>query len=110
MTKTCHACGETLVWPEIYRCYYCEATYCAAHRVAENHDCPKAMAARHIKGDYLRKRGVNITTGAYTVLCDACGYRTGYMLIEQANQLRMEHVWAGTCPESAVKLRPHGEG
>ena len=64
------------------------------------------MAARHIKGDYLRKRGVNITIGEYVVLCGACGYRSDLMLIEQANRLRMEHVRAGTCPESAVKLRP----
>ena len=63
MAKTCHACGGTLAWPGTYRCRYCKNTYCADHRVAENHDCPKVVAARHIKRDYLRKRGVNITTG-----------------------------------------------
>lgn len=110
MAKTCHACGKTINWPDIFNCYYCQQAYCDKHQVAENHDCPKVVAARHIKGDYLRKRGVNITTGMYRAVCEECGFSTDFMFIEQANQLRINHIRTGTCQRSSVKLRQHDEG
>ena len=49
VAKTCHTCGGALVWPGAYRCRYCKNTYCADHRVAENHDCSYVRAAHHMR-------------------------------------------------------------
>ena len=107
MVKVCEFCKKDIVWPDIFNCYYCQKTYCDKHSLAENHDCPKVVAARNIERDYLRKRGTNITTGRYMAVCKECGYRTGFMYIEEANQRRVEHIQTSRCSGSSVKLREH---
>jgi hypothetical protein len=105
MAKTCGFCGEVLHWPAIYSCYYCQKVYCANHRLAENHECPKVMAAKHIEKDWLRKKGVNVTTGKYAVNCKQCGYSSEYHEIEEANQKRIDHIKGKGCPPNTVQLR-----
>lgn len=40
----CQKCGEETFLP--FQCIYCGGQFCAAHRLPENHDCPKLEAAR----------------------------------------------------------------
>ena len=40
----CQKCGEETFLP--FQCVYCGGQFCAAHRLPENHDCPKLDAAR----------------------------------------------------------------
>ena len=107
--NVCDSCRKDLEWPDIFNCYFCNKAYCGSHRLPENHDCPKVMAAKHIDRDYLRKRGTNITTGLYMVTCRECGYSTGFAGIEEANQQRIDHIRDGRCASSSVKLKQHDD-
>lgn len=107
MTKICAICNKTLVWPEIFNCYYCQKTYCDEHSQPENHQCPKVMSAKHIEQDYLRRKGVNITSGRYMAVCKQCGYQTEYTDIEEANEQRINHIKSNGCDGNSVKLREH---
>lgn len=109
MVKLCGFCGEILHWPAIYSCYYCQMVFCDNHRLPENHECPKVMAAKHIEKDWLRKKGVNITEGKYSAICRQCGYQSEYYDIEQANQKRIDHIRSSSCSSSNVQLRQHEE-
>ncbi len=40
----CQKCGEDTFLP--FQCIYCGGQFCAAHRLPENHDCPKMAFAR----------------------------------------------------------------
>jgi hypothetical protein len=109
MVKICSFCSEVISWPKIYSCFYCQKTYCDKHRLAENHECPKVMAAKHIEKDYLRRKGVNITTGRYAAVCKECGYKSDYYDIEQANEERINHIKNKGCSPKAVLLKQHEE-
>ncbi len=45
----CDKCGQETFMP--YRCPYCGGLYCDAHRLPENHACPRMDAARAPKQD-----------------------------------------------------------
>ena len=107
--KFCYSCQKKLVWPDINSCYYCKKNYCGDHRLAENHECPKVMAAKHIEKDYVRKKGVNITTARFAVICKSCGFSSDYGDIEKMNQIRIEHIRAYHCKSETVQLRQHEE-
>lgn len=107
MVKTCAFCDKEIVWPDIFNCYYCQKQYCSDHSQAENHNCQKVMAAKHIKGDYLREKGVNILSGRYRVECKIHGFVTDYFGIEEANLKREEHIKQNNC--KSVWLREHEE-
>lgn len=107
MAKACSYCTDLLVWPNIFSCYYCKRQYCGKHRIPEYHECPKVMAAKHIERDYLRKKGVNITTGKYAAVCRACGFTSNFMDIEEANQTRIDHIREKGCDGKLVQLRQH---
>ena len=92
LAKICSLCDKQIVWPDIFNCFYCQKQYCPEHSQPENHECPKVSAAKHIKGDYLRERGVNITSGRYRVECKIHGFITDYFEIGTANQKRIERV------------------
>jgi hypothetical protein len=109
MTKICGHCQKALVWPDIFNCFFCQKQYCDSHYQAENHNCPKVAAAKHIKGDYLRERGVNITSGRYRVECKIHGSVTDYSDIEDANQQRITHIKQNNCPPQSVWLKEHEE-
>jgi tetratricopeptide (TPR) repeat protein len=107
--KICQQCQTGLVWPDINACYYCQKNYCMEHRLPENHECPKVIAAKHIKNDYLRKKGVNITTGRFAVICNQCGYTSEYAMIEKVSEIRKNHINQNHCKSDMVKLRQHDE-
>jgi len=107
--KNCNYCKKELVWPDINSCYYCQKNYCGEHRLAENHECPKVMAAKHIETDYLRKKGVNITTARFAVICKNCGFESEYEDIEKVNQIRIDHIKQSHCKSEMVKLRQHDD-
>jgi len=107
--KSCNFCNKDLVFPDINSCYYCKKNYCGEHRLAENHQCPKVMAAKHIEQDYLRKKGVNITTAKFAVVCKSCSYESDYGDIEKVNQIRIDHIKHNHCKSESVKLRQHDE-
>lgn len=109
MTKICFVCEKEIVWPDIFNCYYCQRTFCAEHSLAENHDCGKVLSAKHIEQDYLRKKGVNITTGKYMAVCKQCGYKSEFTDIEQANEFRINHIKSNDCEKNLVKLREHDD-
>ena len=109
MSKICATCDKTIVWPDIFNCYYCQNSFCDEHSQAENHNCPKVMSAKHIDQGYLRKKGVNITTGRYKTVCKQCGFQSDFMGIEDANGLRIDHIKEKGCDGNSVKLRQHEE-
>lgn len=96
--------------PAIYSCHYFQKVYCDKHRLAENHECPKVAAAKYIEKDWLRKKGINITTGKYAAVCGQCGYKSEYHDIEQANQQRIDHIKGKGCSSKLVQLRQHEDG
>ena len=65
------------------------------------------MAAKHIEKDYIRKRGVNITTAKFAVVCKNCGFSSDYADIEDVNQIRIDHIHQSKCPSEKVQLRQH---
>ena len=97
MGKTCYFCNKIIVWPEINSCAYCGNHFCEEHRIAEKHECPKVVAAKHINKDYLRRKGVNITTGSFKAVCKNCGFETRFIDIESANQERINHKRIKNC-------------
>ncbi len=108
-TNECATCEIQISYLDKFACYFCSQAYCIKHRLPENHNCSKVMAAKHIERNYLRKRGTNITTGRYMVLCKDCGFRTGFTYIEEANQQRINHIKTNRCSGSSVKLREHDD-
>ena len=103
--KQCHSCNTKLIWPDIHDCYFCNKQYCSEHRLPENHECPKVMAAQYIEKDYLRKKGVNITSSKFAVVCKNCGYESEYSDIETVNKIRIEHIKKNGCESGRVQLR-----
>ena len=98
-----------VVWPDVFNCFYCQKQYCGDHSLAENHQCPKVLAAKHVKGDYLRRKGVNITSGRFRIVCSNCGFSSQYYDIEDANQVRIDHIGEKNCPSNSVYLKQHNE-
>lgn len=95
-----------LVWPDIFNCYYCQKQYCDEHSLAENHECSKVMAARHIEKAWLRKKGQNITSGHYWVVCKQCGYKSKEAFnVEHAEKFRQLHINMKECKSEMVVLR-----
>jgi hypothetical protein len=83
--------------------------FCSDHRLAEKHDCFKAKHAKFIRKDWLRKQGVNITSGKYVVACDVCGFKsTDGRLIEIAGQQREDHILQKGCDPAKVFLEEIG--
>ena len=96
-------CGKKETVP--FTCTYCKLKFCSEHRLAENHDCFKAKHAKYIRKNWLQKRGQNITSGKYIVVCAACGFKTGEArFIEIAGQQREEHILEKHCDVSKIFL------
>jgi Zn-dependent protease len=49
LSMKCQKCGEDTFLP--FQCIYCGGQFCAAHRLPENHNCPKLEFARAPKQD-----------------------------------------------------------
>jgi Zn-dependent protease len=52
----CQKCGEETFLP--FQCPYCGGQFCTAHRLPENHDCPKLEAARASRQEEAMVLGV----------------------------------------------------
>jgi hypothetical protein len=105
MAKVCAFCNEPVSWG--FTCFYCKRTYCDEHRIAENHECARVMAARHVEKDRLREKGVSITTGRFAAVCYQCGFKSEYSDILTADQERTDHMRNAGCPPDSVWLRRH---
>jgi hypothetical protein len=107
MTAECAFCSKPIIFPDVFECAYCYSKFCSDHRVAENHQCPPAMAAKKIEKTQLRKKGQNIRTGHYVAYCKNCGIEVSEKpsLITKAEDDLIAHVKSRGCPEYSVVLR-----
>lgn len=88
------------------KCKVCDNLYCLDHLIYENHGCVKPTLAReHLRKTWLRKYGVNISSGRYIVVCDECGWVSKYgSLIDIAGDEREHHLENSTCNSKKVWL------
>lgn len=71
------------------------------------HDCIKTRHIQYIEKTWLRKYGLNITTGKYKVVCYSRKYESEETYtIEVAGDARFLHIRDKGCPEDMVKIRP----
>ncbi len=64
---TCDFCGKTDLLP--YTCSYCEKTFCAQHRLPENHECASIGAGkRNVKKKSPESVKKKISTVTYDEL------------------------------------------
>ncbi len=110
MSTICIFCGKQVVFPNAFTCRYCGYTFCEVHRLAEKHDCVKTKHTQYLEKPWLRKHGLNITTGEYKIACYACKYESNETYsIEVAGDVRHQHIAQKGCPENMVKIRPTEE-
>jgi|APSaa5957512535_1039671.scaffolds.fasta_scaffold04223_6 hypothetical protein len=105
-SKTCCApnCNEdNLHSLNSKNCKLCGKIVCDAHILPENHECVKHIYVKFLRKKWLRKYGLNVSTGRYTVSCDQCNYRSEIMRIEDAGEKREFHIKNG-CDSSKVFL------
>jgi len=87
------------------KCKFCNNPYCFDHIQFENHDCSKTTPTKHLRKAWLRKYGLNVSSGRYYVACDLCGYRTiSGALIDIAEEQRKAHIAEKGCDSSKVFL------
>lgn len=98
-------CNAKLTGLDSFNCKYCKQKFCVEHKQAENHNCIKTRYTKYIRKTWLRKRGQNITSGQYIVICDTCGYVSNIgSLIEYAGEELEYHVKTQGCTEKAIFL------
>lgn len=98
-------CNANITGLDSFNCKYCQQKFCIKHRQAENHNCIKTRHTKYIRKTWLRKRGQNITSGQYIVVCDTCGYVSNLSsLIEYAGEELEYHVKTQGCTEKAIFL------
>ncbi len=86
-------------------CKFCNRFCCIDHLLCHKHDCVKDRHVKFVRKLWLRKYGLNISTGYYTVACDACGYAsTSPSLIEIAGEERLSHIAETGCNSNQVWL------
>ena len=102
---SCSFCDQQIVFPDDFRCKFCNLKFCSEHIQLENHDCVKATPTKYIRKTWLRKYNVNISTEKYIVVCDQCEYFSQISsLIEYANEERKNHISSEGCDEKKVFL------
>lgn len=98
-------CNAKLTGLDSFNCKYCKQKFCVEHKQAENHNCIKTRYTKYIRKTWLRKRGQNITSGQYIVVCDTCGYVSNTSsFIEYAGEELEYHVKTQGCTEKAIFL------
>ena len=85
-------------------CKLCGKLVCLEHVQPENHDCVKHIYVKFLRKDWLRKYGLNVSGGKYKVVCDNCGYQSGFSLIESAGEERTNHIETHGCDGNSVFL------
>jgi hypothetical protein len=87
------------------KCKFCKKLCCFEHIQLEKHDCPKITPTKFIRKTWLRKYGVNISSGRYIVVCDDCGFisQSNY-LIDIAGEKRKHRITNNNCNLKKVWL------
>lgn len=86
-------------------CKFCNRFCCIDHLLCHKHDCVKDRHVKFVRKSWLRKYGLNVSTGYYTVVCDACGYVSSpASLIEIAGEERLSHISEIGCNSNQVWL------
>jgi hypothetical protein len=86
-------------------CKFCNRFCCIDHLLCHKHDCVKDRHVKFVRKLWLRKYGLNVSTGYYTVTCDACGYVSpSASLIEIAGEERLTHIAETGCNSNQVWL------
>ncbi len=86
-------------------CKFCNRFCCIDHLLCHKHDCVKDRHVKFVRKLWLRKYGLNVSSGHYTVACDACGYTSpSASLIEIAGEERLSHIAETGCNSNQVWL------
>ena len=97
-------CTEKLHGMNSKPCKLCEQPACLSHLQPENHDCPKVIYTKYIRKTWIMKRGQNVTTGMYTIVCETCGFVSEFpSLIEYSGAELEAHLKSN--PECMSKKR-----
>lgn len=75
-------------------CKLCNQRVCIDHlQLHINKYCPKTMYVKYIRKLWLMKRGQNVSSGTYSIVCETCGYVSDFpQLIEYAGQELESHL------------------
>lgn len=75
-------------------CKLCNQRVCIDHlQLHINKFCPKTMYVKYIRKLWLMKRGQNVSSGMYSIVCETCGYVSDFpQLIEYAGQELESHL------------------
>lgn len=105
----CEFCDKSIVFPDDFTCKFCNMNLCSEHIQLEKHDCMKTTPVKHVRKKWLRKYGLNISSGKFKVVCDNCGYNSNPNLIEYADNERKNHIETSECSEDNVFLEVEEE-
>ena len=87
------------------KCKWCKNLYCFEHIQLEKHECVKTTPTKFLRKTWLRRYNLNISSGKYIVVCDDCGYVSGYSsLIDIAGDERKYHIDNNSCNSKQVFL------
>lgn len=87
------------------KCKFCNNPYCFNHIQLEKHECAKTTPVKFLRKSWLRRYELNISSGRYIVVCDACGYVSELgSLIDMAGEERSYHIKTSGCDEKRVFL------
>jgi len=87
------------------KCKFCKKQFCFDHIQLEKHECAKTTPTKFLRKTWLRRYDLNISSGKYIVVCDDCGYVSGYgALIDEAGDERKYHIENNHCNSKQVFL------
>lgn len=91
------------------QCKFCGNRYCLEHIQLEKHQCVKTTPVKHLRKTWIRKYGLDISTGLYVVACDQCGFRSeNGRMIDLADEDRKDHISKNGCDDKKVFLEQWG--
>lgn len=85
-------------------CKLCGNFVCIEHILPENHTCVKHIYVKYLRKQWLRKYGLNVSSGQYKVVCDDCSYQSDFSLIEISGKERENHILETGCNSNQVWL------
>ncbi len=98
-------CDVEVTFLEGKKCKMCEKPCCMEHLEYEKHNCIKTRHVPFIRKTWLRKYGLNISSGRFLVVCEDCHYVSEYgTLIEDAGDERIRHIETSGCNLKKVWL------
>ena len=100
----CFYCKKPISYLDSKPCKFCTLPFCMEHIQLEKHDCEKSKHVKYVRKRWLRKYGLNISTGKFKVVCDSCGYNSEFNLIEHVGKERENHIQESDCQGNMVFL------